>query len=94
MIKAVLSNILNHSHDRRIRSEYEELIERNAERLKAKQSDEQIVLKAIRVGYQTIAGIERDTGLPSELIIESINELQRLGKVTRDGERFTLPSKD
>lgn len=94
MINFVLANILNHPHDRQVKSEFESLIERNAKRLKAKQTDEQIVLKAIRNGHRTIKAIETETGLTSELVIESLKELQRLDKVMQTIEGFQLTPTD
>ena len=94
MIRFVISNILDHPHDRQIKAEYEELLDRNDERLKSKQSDEQIILKAIRCGCETVELIGRETGLTSGLINQSLKELERLGKVTPTGDRWQLKPKE
>lgn len=81
MIKFVMTNILHHDEDRHVRDEFEEICRRNARRLKAKQSDEQIVLKAICCGCWSIEDIQDETGFTAKLIRELLTELQRLGKV-------------
>ena len=81
MIRYVLSNILNEDEDAYIRSKIEVVCKDVDRYTKAKQTDEQIVLKAIRSGCWTIEDIQDETGFTSKFVRELLAELQRAGKV-------------
>lgn len=81
LIKVAAQTILSHDDDKYIRSEINALCRRLDQRVNAKQSDEQIVLNAIRSGCWTVEDIQEETGFTSAFIRELLSELLRFGKI-------------
>lgn len=81
MVKAVISNILTHDEDQVVREELEAFCKRTALRVKSKQTDEQIILKAVTSGCWTVEDIQDETGFTKPFIAECLKQLQNDGKV-------------
>ena len=88
LIRMLINNILSHDEDAHIKSEFEELCKRNDRRIKAKQTDEQIILKSIRVGCWTVEDIQDETGFTKQFIQERLKELIQDRKVIKQNDLY------
>jgi type VI protein secretion system component VasF len=81
LFEMTLKSILNQDEDEQVRRELQSTINKINKRLKSKQSDEQIVLNAVRAGCWTVVDIVDETGFTPKFARERLMELLRGGRV-------------